>query len=246
MGWSLTEDGEVLTELIVTQEYNVYPIFKEVGSGLAFTLSADGTYYICSGFGTNRSTNLVIPAGYNGLPVLEIAENAFLGGKSTGSGNLGQPMYYIPQSVTIINGVQKIGNGAFSGCEGLTTVKIPSSVKYLGSEVFYNYRYTPLIHVEIRGSLTYAGDYAFGYQDNMDVLRDNAAQQDGSGGYYLGYTAKNGDFVENYLLDISDNYTSITVNVNTDIIGSGACVGNDNLQSITLNKYLKHICGDAF
>ena len=38
--------------------------------------------------------------------------------------------------MTISEGVQSIGNGAFEGCENLTTVNIPSSVTQIGDDVF--------------------------------------------------------------------------------------------------------------
>ena len=45
-----------------------------------FTLSADGTYYIVTGFGHEiTGVNVVVPANYNNLPVKEIAATAFAG-----------------------------------------------------------------------------------------------------------------------------------------------------------------------
>ena len=46
--------------------------------GLAYTLSEDGTYYICSGIGTATDTNIEIGSIHEGLPVRRIADNAFL------------------------------------------------------------------------------------------------------------------------------------------------------------------------
>ena len=48
-----------------------------VGESLQMTLSEDGTYYIISGIGPFRGTELVMPSEYNGLPVKEIADYAF-------------------------------------------------------------------------------------------------------------------------------------------------------------------------
>lgn len=45
--------------------------------GLAYTLSQDGTYYICSGIGTATDTDIVVASEYNGLPVTKIKSSAF-------------------------------------------------------------------------------------------------------------------------------------------------------------------------
>ena len=68
----------------------------------------------------------------------------------------------IPSSVTY-NGtsysVTSIGNGAFSGCSGLTSVTIGNSVTSIGDYAFY---YCPgLTSVTIPNSVTSIGDWAF-------------------------------------------------------------------------------------
>ncbi|MBQ8528499.1 MAG: hypothetical protein IJ459_02050 [Clostridia bacterium] len=44
---------------------------------LAYELSADGNYYIVTGRGTVKGSEIIIPDTYEGKPVLEVAENAF-------------------------------------------------------------------------------------------------------------------------------------------------------------------------
>ena len=61
-------------------------------------------------------------------------------------------------SVTIPGSVTSIGHGAFRGCTGLTSVTIPSSVTSIGDEAF---RYTGLTSVTIPGSVTSIGTWAF-------------------------------------------------------------------------------------
>ena len=41
------------------------------------------------------------------------------------------------KNVVIINGVTSIGDSAFYGCSGLTSIEIPSSVTYIESNAFY-------------------------------------------------------------------------------------------------------------
>lgn len=88
-----------------------YTVAENKGSiGLEYSVSADGTYYIVTGFGSCKDVDIVIPEEYNGLPVKEIGENAF-------------------QNCTDIRSVylrgfrlEKIEDSAFVGCAGLQDV----------------------------------------------------------------------------------------------------------------------------
>ena len=62
-------------------------------------------------------------------------------------------------SVTIPDSVTSIGERAFSGCTGLTSVTIGNSVTSISNYAFYNC--TGLTSVTIGGSVTSIGDYAF-------------------------------------------------------------------------------------
>ena len=71
-------------------------------------------------------------------------------------------------SVTIGEGVVSIGNGAFSNCIGLTSVTIPDSVTSIGDDAF---RYcTSLTSVTIPDSVTSIGDNAFLYCDSLNTV----------------------------------------------------------------------------
>ena len=77
--------------------------------GLTYHLSSDGTFYIVSDYNHQlRDVDLVIPEEYNGLPVKEIANDAF-------ADRVWLKSVYIPKSIV------KIGHGAF-GRSGLTKV----------------------------------------------------------------------------------------------------------------------------
>ena len=60
---------------------------------------------------------------------------------------------------TIKDGTRWIGNSAFSGCSGLTSVTIPNSVTSIGSSAFYGC--SSLTSVTIPNSVTSIGSYAF-------------------------------------------------------------------------------------
>ena len=77
-----------------------------------------------TGIGTCTDTNLRIPSMIEGLPVIEIASNAFSDNK-------------LLVSVKIPEGVMRIGASAFSGCSNLTTVSIPSSVTNIDHDAFF-------------------------------------------------------------------------------------------------------------
>ncbi|MDE7163290.1 MAG: leucine-rich repeat domain-containing protein [Clostridia bacterium] len=88
---------------------------------LRFTLSDDGTYYICEyGNVSKAEAEMVIPSVYNGKPVEEIGHFHF--------DNL--------ESVTIPDSVKVIGEQAFSGCSNLKNVTIGSGVTTIGKSAF--------------------------------------------------------------------------------------------------------------
>ena len=62
-------------------------------------------------------------------------------------------------SITIPDSVTSIGGGAFSGCSGLTSVTIPDSVKSVGAEAFRNC--DSLTSITIPDSVTSIGSFTF-------------------------------------------------------------------------------------
>lgn len=71
-------------------------------------------------------------------------------------------------SVNIPNSVTNIGNGAFYGCRGLTSVNIGNSVTSIGSSAFYGC--SGLTSVNIGNSVTSIDSYAFyGCKELLDI-----------------------------------------------------------------------------
>lgn len=114
--------------------------------GLEFELSQDKSYFICSGIGSFRGGELIIPRGHCGLPVKEIGDNAF---SEIGFDEDPQLQFSGITKVIIPYGIEIIGKWAFyldyyfvNG--GIT---IPNSVHTLKEGAFwaaqYDYIYIP-------------------------------------------------------------------------------------------------------
>lgn len=79
--------------------------------GLAYSLSSDGTYAICTGIGDAVVTDIVIASAYEGVPVESIELGAF-------NGNSNIKSVFIPPTVTTI------GAAAFASCESLARIDL--------------------------------------------------------------------------------------------------------------------------
>lgn len=120
--------------------------------GLIYTLSDDGTYYICSdnpGVG-GTNTDIVIASQYNGLPVKEIGFEAFRFRTDLTS-------LKIPRSVEIISSY------AFQNCnnEAFTDLVIPYGVKIIGADAFN--LCSNLKNLTLSSSIVSIGEKAFAY-----------------------------------------------------------------------------------
>lgn len=149
--------------------------------GIAYTLSDDGTYYICSDIGTCTNTDIVIASEYKGLPVKGIDKRAFLncnnltsiiiGGSVT---SIGYEAFYGCENITSVvigNSVTSIGERAFYACERLTSVVIPDSVTIINNGTFNYCR--SLTSVVIPDGVTSIGKKAFSGCDSLTELRFN-------------------------------------------------------------------------
>ncbi|MDE7440494.1 MAG: leucine-rich repeat domain-containing protein [Clostridia bacterium] len=90
--------------------------------GLKYTLSTDGTYYVCTGIETVIDEDIFIPSVYKGKPVTEIGPRAF-------------SMLQTVKKVVIQDGITTIGWGAFYECSNLISLSIPASVKILSDRM---------------------------------------------------------------------------------------------------------------
>ncbi|MCL2186708.1 MAG: leucine-rich repeat domain-containing protein [Treponema sp.] len=140
--------------------------------GLAFTSIKNGTAY--SVFkGTAKGAVIVIPAIHNNLPVIEIADSAFIN-------------YTDLTNIIIPTGVTRIGDYAFFHCSNLTSVVIPSGITNIGNFAFQDCSSLSMVF--------------FGGNNNLEwteiTIGSNNNQLTSASMYY--YSTVNKGFVDTY------------------------------------------------
>lgn len=130
--------------------------------------------------------------------------------------------YTIPDDVT------SIGNDAFYGCSGLTSVTIPSSVTSIGKHAFYGC--SGLTFVTIPSNVTSIGGGAFGGCSGLtSITIPNSVTTIGA-----------------YAFGECSSLTSIIIPQNVVSIDEGALNNCSNLTSVTLPQSLKYLKSRAF
>ena len=156
----------------------------------------------------------------------------------------------IPENV---NGykVTSIGNDAFRGCSGLTSLTIPNSVTSIGKYAFY--ACSGLTSITISNSVTSIGEYAFYDCSGLtDVTIPNSVTSIGEYAFY-GCSGLTSITISNSVTSIEDGafyccsgLTSITIPNSVTSIGSDAFYGCEGLTSITISNSVTSIGSDAF
>jgi hypothetical protein len=123
--------------------------------------------------------------------------------------------YIIPKSVT------SIGDGAFSGCDSLTSITIPNSVTSIGFEAFRGCQ--NLTSITIPGSVTSIGEWAFFGCDGLtSITIPNSVTSIGERAFYCCFSL-----------------TSITIPNSVTAIGDYAFSGCKNLTGVSLSRKTK-------
>lgn len=97
-------------------------VFANGSDGLTYELSDNGGYYIIIGY-TGSEKEVVIPTEYNGRPVREISDYAFIDNT-------------LIESVIISDSVCEVGVFAFVNCANLRKVQFSPSVEKVGENAF--------------------------------------------------------------------------------------------------------------
>ena len=126
-------------------------IFKLCNSLKGITVASDNPY-----FDSRDNCNAIIETSSNilmaGCQTTVIPATIIAIGEAAFSGCMGLTSMNIP------NSVKTIGESAFAECWELEDIGIPNSVTFIGSRAFSCCR---IEHIEIPNSVTYIGDYAF-------------------------------------------------------------------------------------
>ncbi len=132
---------------------------NEYSQGLDYMLSADGDGYVILGIGNCTDTQIIIPSEHLGLPVTEIATNAFAYAQDVVS-------VIVPDSVTYI------GASAFENCTSLVSIYLPEGLEYIERRAFF--KCSSLTEIVIGENVSYIGDGAFRACNSLEKVYYNA------------------------------------------------------------------------
>ena len=131
-------------------------------------------------------------------------------------------------SLTIPSSVTSIGKGAFFGCKGLTSLTIPEGVTSIGGDAFSGC--SGLTSLTIPEGVTEIGGSAFQYCSSLTSLTIPSSVTSISGGAFLGCSG----------------LTSLTIPEGVTSIGGDAFSGCSGLTSLTIPSSVKWIGDYAF
>lgn len=207
--------------------------------GLEFELSSDETFYMVSGY-KGEIVDVVIPSVHNGLPVLGINEEAFLGCTSLKSVLLPDSMVYI-------------GASAFADCENLTSVTFGDELLGIGSGAFYNCK--NLVRVSFPDSVMFINEEAFsGCLKLSDITLPDGIQDIDSNAFYdTAYYNNNSNwendvlYLGNYLIKCKTSFTGeCNVRPGTKAIVNEAFKECKELTAVTIPGGVTTIGARAF
>ena len=161
---------------------------------------------------------------------------------------------FIPAAIAvddIFYDVTSIGDYAFSGCFGLTSIEIPNSVTSIGKEAFAGC--SGLTSIEIPNSVTNIAPHAFdGCSGLTSVTIPNSVTEIGIGAF-AGCSGMTSVTIGNSVTTIGgeafsscSNLTSLTIGNSVTEIGSSAFSGCSSLTSVELPSSVTSIGGFAF
>ena len=154
-------------------------------------------------------------------------------------------------SITIPENVTSIGDFAFGGCSGLTSITIPESVTSIGDSAFYGC--SGLTSITIPESVTSIGDFAFGgcseltsitIPESVTSIGDSAFR--GCSGLTSITIPESVTSIGNSAFGGCSGLTSITIPESVTFIGGFAFEGCSGLTSVTIPKSVTWISSDAF
>ena len=153
--------------------------------------------------------------------------------------------------VVIRNGVTSIGDNAFYGCTGLTSITIPDNVTSIGERAFWGC--TGLTSVTIPNSVTSIGYGAFyGCTGLTSIAIPDSVTSIGDSAFYgcTGLTnvtiPDSMTSIDSYTFNGCTGLTNVTIPDSVTSIGGGAFYGCTGLTSVTIPDSVTNIGSYAF
>lgn len=239
---------------------DLYKPADQISTGLVYELNDEQNGYVVTGIGTCTETKILIPATYDGLPVVAIGDEAFRGCSQLTSIALPDSLISIGvnafrectglRGFTIPDNVTIIGEDAFYGCTRLTTVTIGGSVRVIDAGAFYNC--TSLTNITIPDSVTMIGAFAFQYCESLTsiVIPDGVTAINNN--TFCGCTSLSSVVIPEGVTIIDSqafwgcSFTSFTIPNSVTAIGSAAFYDCINLTDINIPESVTSIGDYAF
>ncbi len=179
VGWYLGDTEWIFEENTVTENTEICAKWEFLYTpGLVFLLSSDKSYYTVTDYLSTESS-VVIPDTYEGLPVKEIGNSAFMSRSHiteiripVGITRIGDSAFeYCDRikSIIIPDGVTSIGAGAFSNCTSILSIVLPSGIKIIGENTFSECK--SLESVVIPSGVSAIFDQAFAGCESLKDIR---------------------------------------------------------------------------
>ena len=191
------------------------------------------------------------------LTSVTINSNDILSREYTSDSNIGRIFGSQVTEYVIGNSVTTIGNYAFDGCKGLTSITIPNSVTSIGFRAFR--QCSNLTSITIPNSVTSIGEWAFyscssltSVTINSNDILSRAYTYNANIGTIFGsqvtrYVIGNSvTTIGNYAFDGCKDLTSITIPNSVTSIGDNAFCDCSGLTSITIPNSVTSIGDYAF